>query len=249
VTQPGPGGQSSESGLGGQDALVPALTENADALKLTWEVRPATVIAIEFGSASVRFDGDDTEEVRAACLVDNVYPTDRVMVMKVPPAACYVIGFAAAIDFGKRLTRCTTQTDNSSNTTFVTPTGMASIPLRVDKNYYVDCAMLYSTAATTTGIQFQLTYTGTVKDSNFIGWIQGSAITTYSRVFPEVNQAAGWASADTVASVVTARVSGYIMAATEGLLTVQFRSEVSGSAASVRPQSYLMVERTAVLTT
>lgn len=74
-------------------ALIPALGENAEALGLKWQLRPATVVFSSNGITSVRYDGDvDEINARAVPLVDNVVAGDRVMILIVPPSSNYVIG-------------------------------------------------------------------------------------------------------------------------------------------------------------
>ena len=91
------------------DALIPALSENADALGLTWQLRPATVMFNSNGIASVRFDGDAAEiNARVVPLVDNVVVGDRVMVMIVPPGSNYIIGKFTAPSVPVALLRQTT---------------------------------------------------------------------------------------------------------------------------------------------
>ena len=74
-------------------ALIPAIGENAEALGLKWQLRPADVVFNSHGIATVRFDGDvDEVNARAVPLLSNIVAGDRVMIMIVPPSSNYIIG-------------------------------------------------------------------------------------------------------------------------------------------------------------
>lgn len=218
---------------------VGAIVNEAERLGLSWTVRPATMIS----DFMAFYDGDTTDEaIRVIKINPDVTINDRVMVMFVPPSANFVIGFAPGAHATTRVSRCTVASSNSSNTAYQTPTGMSVINLRAGQTYYVDCGVHYTTAAATTGINLRLNFNGTSTDNQFIGYIQGSTVTTFTRVNPTLN-ANAWASADTPASVATARVSGYVIADTDGDLSLQYRSEVNLSAATISVGTYLAVSR------
>jgi Chaperone of endosialidase len=73
--------------------LVPAVVENATALGLKWQLRPATVIAMQGGNATIRYDGETAEEnSRATSMIGAISVGTRVMVVYVPPAGNYITG-------------------------------------------------------------------------------------------------------------------------------------------------------------
>jgi hypothetical protein len=77
-------------------ARVTELIKAADRLGLTWGLRPGTVVLTTSPysprEASVRMDGDDGN-ITVVSLIGDMAVGDRVMVMHVPPAGEYTIGF------------------------------------------------------------------------------------------------------------------------------------------------------------
>ena len=68
-----------------------AVVERAKALGLIWTMRPAAVDMASATAPKVIYDGD-TLPVGAVSLIGMVLPTDRVMMIQVPPAGNFVIG-------------------------------------------------------------------------------------------------------------------------------------------------------------
>lgn len=71
-------------------AQVKALVQNAQALGLTWTLRPATVTSSSPVMATL--DGD-TVPIDMTSIVGSVYSGQRVYVLIIPPSGNYVIGF------------------------------------------------------------------------------------------------------------------------------------------------------------
>lgn len=146
-----------------------------------------------------------------------------------------------------RMQICTSNTSNSSNSSWANPTGMSGIDLESGKTYHIVLKVMYSSAATTTGISLDWLYSGTDSGNQGIGYIQGSAITTFSRSFPTEGQTTGWASVDTPASTVTASLDAWITTTSAGTLTLRFRSEVNGSNATIVAGTFMKVEEVELL--
>jgi hypothetical protein len=143
---------------------------------------------------------------------------------------------------------CNSDTSTTSNTVFATPTGMSGVSLAAGQTYFVHLNAKFHTAVATTGISLQATFSGTDGGSQFVGFIQTTATTTLSRVFFTANQASGWSSTDSAgATALIAQASGYITADTAGTLTLQFRSEVSGSSVTLRNNSHLHAMKTTLV--
>ena len=76
-------------------AAVQAVTENASRLGLTWDLRPATVRAVDpITGITVIIDGDFTP-VAATSMVGTVYFGQRVYVILVPPGGVFIAGVAS----------------------------------------------------------------------------------------------------------------------------------------------------------
>lgn len=122
------------------EALVQALRDNAGALGLTWQLRPATVVFNTNGIASVRYDGGDEVETRAVPLIESVYADDRVMVMHVPPSSNYIIGYATASTGrgpGGRVATSLRTTSSAAITTVETIVDTVTAPLVAGRTYKV----------------------------------------------------------------------------------------------------------------
>lgn len=238
MTQSTSSGESSVSDVAtGVDQAV----ADAKRLGISWTLRPGTMIS-DFVAV---YDGDAVEQgVRVIKLVPDVANGDRVMLMFVPPAGNFVIGYAPGSDPVNRLVRATSATGTTSNATYSTPTGMTAIRLRANTTYFISCNVLYTTAATTTGAQFQLAFTGTVKRDQLIGVIQGSTAATFTRVTPSLNDTVSWRSFDTLAATAISQITGFVTVdASEGDLTFQFRSEVNGSTITILADTHLAVQK------
>lgn len=68
-----------------------AVVDRAKALGLTWTLRPGAISSSTSTPPEVIYDGD-TEPVGATSLVGSVLPTDRVMLLQVPPAGNFIVG-------------------------------------------------------------------------------------------------------------------------------------------------------------
>lgn len=69
-----------------------AVVDRAKALGLTWTLRPGSVDSVITGSSiKVIYDGD-TEPLGAVSLVGALLPSDRVMMLQIPPAGNYILG-------------------------------------------------------------------------------------------------------------------------------------------------------------
>lgn len=151
------------------------------------------------------------------------------------------------LTFRPRAQMCTANTANTSNTNWANPTGMSGIDLESGKTYHIVLKIMYSTAATTTGISLDWLYSGTQSGDQGIGYIQGSATSTFVRSFPTEGQTTGWASVDTAASTLTASLDAWITTTSAGTLTLRFRSEVNGSAATIVAGTFMKVEEVEVV--
>lgn len=72
-------------------AGVGALQDQARSLGLTWELRPATVVAASTGITTATYDGDSVP-VDMISLVGTLAVGARVMAIFIPPAGNYVVG-------------------------------------------------------------------------------------------------------------------------------------------------------------
>ena len=68
-----------------------ALVDDAQRLGLTWDLRPATVGALD--SLKVIVDGD-TEQVNATSMVGALFVGLRVYVLLIPPSGVFIVGFS-----------------------------------------------------------------------------------------------------------------------------------------------------------
>ncbi len=71
-------------------ATASAIVENADALGLTWRLRPATIVA----GAQMVVDGDTESIDWTDTLIGPVQRDQRVWVITVPPSGNYIVGSA-----------------------------------------------------------------------------------------------------------------------------------------------------------
>lgn len=76
------------------NTLLQSMQENSFALGLSWGLRPATVQTAGVGLVSVIADGDVSETtIEAVSLVGYLTADSRVMLLMVPPASIYIVGF------------------------------------------------------------------------------------------------------------------------------------------------------------
>lgn len=99
-----------------------AVVDRAKALGLTWTLRPGTVNAV--GTApTVVYDGD-TEQVGVTSLIGDLIPSDRVMMLQVPPAGNFVLGrvsgFGGIVSTVKQITTARGQITSTGDVTLTT---------------------------------------------------------------------------------------------------------------------------------
>lgn len=81
------------------EAGIGALVENASRLGLTWDLRPATVLATDSstGRISLQADGDDAP-VSGESMVGRVPSGTRVFVIILPPGGIFIVGFVGVLN-------------------------------------------------------------------------------------------------------------------------------------------------------
>lgn len=83
-------------------ATAESIVDNAKDLGLTWTLRPATVVSDPSGP-SVIYDGDSAV-VGVETLIGTAIPTDRVMMLQIPPGGNYIIGRLTGTPFTPKTT-------------------------------------------------------------------------------------------------------------------------------------------------
>jgi hypothetical protein len=76
---------------------IQTVVERADALGLTWDLRPATVSDGSDPVAVIAAYDGDTASIAMTSMVGPIPPATRVYAVKVPPAGNYIIGFVTEI--------------------------------------------------------------------------------------------------------------------------------------------------------
>jgi len=107
-----------------------AVVDRAKSLGLTWTLRPATVSTVETSSlsATVIYDGDDVP-VGCVSLIGTAVPTDRVMMLQIPPGGNYVIGRLPGSPFTLKTTTTFRGETNSLVDVTLTTSAQAVTPL------------------------------------------------------------------------------------------------------------------------
>lgn len=95
---------------------VQSVLEQAQRLGLIWRLVPGTVVGTtgNVNNIAVTVDGDFTKQTRAQSLIGELLDATRVIVLIVPPANAYVIGFYGSYPLPDGLRDRIDSTSNSS---------------------------------------------------------------------------------------------------------------------------------------
>lgn len=101
------------------DTAVKAVTENANRLGLTWDLRPATISQVDSTTGiTVTVDGDATP-IGATSMVGGVVQGQRVYVLLIPPGGVFIVGWAGTERIGAIIQR----------SVFTVPSGGGATPI------------------------------------------------------------------------------------------------------------------------